>query len=62
MRSEAQKRADVKYERKVYDKVLLRLRKDKEPTRDTIAQAAAASGTSLNAYIIEAIQQKLDQE
>lgn len=62
MRSEAQKRADAKYERKAYDKVLLRLRKDKEPTRDTITQAAAARGQSLNAFIIEAIQNKIEQE
>ena len=57
----SQIKAQSKWEQKVYDKVLLRLRKDQEPTRDTIAAAAAASGESLNEYIINAVKKRLDE-
>ena len=54
-------KAHTKYESKAYDKVLLRLRKDTEPTRETITQKAEAAGMSLNAYIVEAIREKIDR-
>lgn len=59
--SRAHKEATQRYEQKAYDKVLLRLRKDTEPTRDTITAAADAAGLSLNAYILEAIKEKLEK-
>ena len=62
MRSEAKKKADAKWEQKAYDKVLLRIRKDAEPTRDTITQAADAAGLSLNGYIMQAVKEKLERE
>jgi len=55
MKTEAQKRATAKYESRAYSKILLRLRNDKEPTRDTIQAAAAAAGESVNEYIINSI-------
>lgn len=60
MKSEAKRRADQKWDAKAYDKVLLRLRKDTEPTRDTITRAAECAGMSLNAFIVEAIREKID--
>lgn len=54
-------KAHTKYESKTYDKVLLRLRKDTEPTKDTISQKAEAVGLSLNAFIVEAITEKIDR-
>ena len=60
MKSEAKRRADQKWDAKAYDKVLLRLRKDTEPTRDTITRAAEGAGMSLNAFIVEAIREKID--
>ena len=60
MKSEAKKRADQKWDAKAYDKELLRLRKDTEPTRDTITRAAECAGMSLNAFIVEAIREKID--
>jgi len=62
MRSEAKKRADSKWESKAYDKVLLRIRKDTEPTRETITAAADAVGLSLNAYIMEAVKEKMQRD
>jgi len=59
MKTEAQKRATAKFERSVYDKILLRIRKDTEPTRETITAAADAAGLSLNGYIMEAVREKL---
>lgn len=54
-------KAHTKYEAKTYDKVLLRLRKDTEPTKETITKKAEAVGLSLNAYIVEAITEKIER-
>lgn len=50
-----------RYEAKTYDKVYLRIRKDGADgvTPDQIKAAAEASGQSVNAWIIEAIRDKL---
>jgi len=57
--SEAQIRARTKYEAKVYDKVLLRLKKGE---REKITAAAKANSQSLNGYIIEAIDEKMQRD
>ena len=57
--SRAHIEATTRYEHKAYDKVTLRLRKDTEPTRDTITAAADAAGMSLNAYVLEAVKEKM---
>ena len=57
--SRAHIEATTRYEHKAYDKITVRLRKDTEPTRDTITAAADAAGMSLNAYIIEAVKDKM---
>ena len=51
----------ARYEAKAYDKMLLRIRKDGADgvTKDQIAAAAQASGQSINAWIIDAIKDKL---
>jgi len=65
MVSAAQKRATTKYENKVYDKILLRIRKDRpDPSglsRDSIQTAADAEGKSINAYILEAVSEKMNK-
>ena len=50
-----------RYEAKTYDKTYLRIRKDGTDgaTLDQIRAAAAAAGQSVNAWIIEAIRDKL---
>ena len=62
MPSKAQIKAQSKWEAKVYDKILLRIRKDTEPTRETITAAAAEAGESLNEFILNAIKQRLSGE
>lgn len=61
-KTDAQKRANAKYESKAYSKVLLRLRNDKEPTRDTIAACAHACGESLNEYILKAVIARMEKQ
>jgi len=58
----SQIKATGKYERNNYDKVLLRIRKDTEPTRETITAAADAVGLSLNAYIMQAVKEKMERD
>ena len=60
MPTQAQVKAQSKWENKVYNKVLLRLRKDTEPTRETITEAATAAGMSLNAYVLDAVKEKMN--
>ena len=62
MTTPAHIKATGKYEKKTYDKVLLRIRKDTEPTRETITAAADAVGLSLNAYIMEAVKEKIRKD
>ena len=59
--SKAQVKAVGRYETKTYDKVLLRLRKDTEPTRETIQKAADAAGMSINAFILSAVSDKINK-
>lgn len=57
--SQAQNRATQKYIRGNYDQIAVRLRKDTQPTRETLTKAAEAAGMSVNAYIMEAITDKM---
>lgn len=59
MPSPAQVKAQSKWESKTYDKVLLRIKRDGELTRETIQKAAEKENLSLNAYILEAIEEKI---
>lgn len=59
MPTPAQVRAQTKWEAKAYDKILLRIRKDGELTRDEIQKAADVSGKSLNSFILDAVQEKI---
>jgi uncharacterized protein (DUF1778 family) len=54
-------RATTKYEAKAYDKILLRIRKDGELTKDTIQMAADQAGQSLNSYILDALKEKMSK-
>ena len=62
-KSAAAIRANTKFENKAYDKILLRLRKDRpDPSglsRETIQAAADAAGMSLNGFILQAVAEKM---
>lgn len=61
--SKAQLKAKQKFETKVYDKILVRIRKDRlDPSglsRESIQAAADAAGMSLNGYILQAVSEKM---
>ena len=57
--SEAQRRASIKWERENNEKITVKLRIGSDPSKDQIKAAAQASGQSVNAWIIEAIRDKL---
>ena len=58
--SQAQIKAQSKWESKVYEKILLRLRSDGDLTRADIQQAADQDGKSLNQYILDAVKEKMN--
>lgn len=66
MVSEAQKRATSKFESKAYDKILLRIRKDRPDesglSRESIQAAADAEGLSINSYILKAISAYMNKQ
>ena len=51
-----------RYESKVYDKVLLRMRKDSETSKDAVQGAAEAAGQSLQGYILQAVRDRMERE
>lgn len=57
--SKAQQRAVQKYVKNNYDRVVLTLPKGK---RDEIKQYAEMSDKSMNAYIMQAIEEKISRE
>ena len=60
MVKKSQKKATTKYENKVYSKVCIRIREDRdEITRDEITAAASAAGESLNEYILNAVKLRM---
>lgn len=57
--SAAQIRATTKFEHNAYDKITVRIRKDRPDSsglsRESIQAAADAEGISINAYILKAV-------
>lgn len=58
-KTEAQKRANNKFEHNAYDKTTIRTRKDGDFTRKDMQRAADAKGESLNQYILKAVQMRM---
>ena len=58
--TEAHKRASKKYNQNNYDSITIRTRKTGDTSRAAINEAAAAVGMSLNAFIEEAIREKIN--
>lgn len=51
-----------RYNAKVYDRVALRLRKDRPTNKAAALEAAAEAGESLNEYVEKAIAQRMERE
>jgi len=62
--SEAQKKATTKFEHSNYKKICLRLpaTAGSSALYDRIAAAADRAGKSLNGYILEAVQEKMQKD
>ena len=54
--------AQNRYIKKAYDRVNLVLRKDTEPTKEQVQAAADAANESLNAYIVQAIAERIQRD
>lgn len=56
---EAQRRASLKWERENNEKITVKFRRGADPSKEQIKHAAEQAGLSVNAWIIEAIRDKL---
>lgn len=55
-------RAHTKYEKKAYQNIRVRIRKDDaELTLEAIQEAADNAGLSMNAYVVQAIKEKMNK-
>ncbi len=57
--TEAQRRASLKWEKANNQKITVKLRIGRDPSKEEITAAAKAAGMSVNAWILEAIIDKL---
>ena len=53
------KKSVAKYVQKTYDRVVVQVRK---PGRDAIKAAASVSGQSVNAYVLQAVRERMERE
>lgn len=58
--SEQSKKYAIKYVSSNYDRVLVKIRKDAEITRESMKAAADQAGESLNGYILEAVRRRME--
>jgi len=54
--------ATGRYEKKAYDKILLRLRKDADLNSDVIRTHAEARGESVNGFILRSITETIERD
>jgi predicted HicB family RNase H-like nuclease len=57
--SKAQQKSVAKYESKVYDKILVRVPKGH---RDDIQAHASEAGQSVNGYVVQAVDERIERE
>ena len=55
--SKAQIRANARYDKKTYDNVLVKIRKDSDLTLAMIKEYASARGESTNGFIVRTIRE-----
>lgn len=63
MATEARIRANAKYEKKAYQNIRVRIRQDDpEISLESLQSAADAAGQSVNAYVIQAIKDRMSKK
>lgn len=60
--SEAKRRADARYDKKTYDHVLVKIRKDSDLTLAMIKEHALARSESTNGFIVRAIREAVERD
>lgn len=60
--SKAHMEATGRYEKKAYDKILLRIRKDADLNADAIRAYAASRGESVNAFLLRAVAETVKRD
>ena len=60
--SQAKYRADARYDKKTYDHVLIKIRKDAKLTLAMIKEHASAREESTNGFIIRAIRETVERD
>ena len=58
--SEARKKANAKYNAKVYEQIQIRVRKDDEINKAVITKNADRVNESVNEYIVKSIKQRIE--
>ena len=60
--SEAKRRANARYDRKTYDNVLVKIRKDSDLALAMIKEHAETMGESTNGFIARAIKEAIERD
>lgn len=60
--SEAQARANAKYDKKTYDRILLKIRKDTKINGDFIRAHATEQGESMNGFLLRAVTETIERD
>ena len=60
--SKAKAKADAKFEKKAYDHLHLRMRKDAAINGDYLREYAESQGYSVNSFILKAIEEKIARD
>ena len=60
--SKAKYKADARYDKKTYDHVLVKIRKDSELTLLMVKEHALARGESTNGFIVRAIRETVERD
>lgn len=60
--TEAQRKASVKWEEKHYDRMSIGMLRGSDVDKAAIQAAAAAAGMSANAYILQAVREKMERD
>lgn len=60
--SKAQIKANARYDKKTYDNVLVKIRKDSDLTLAMIKEYAVVHGESTNGFIVRTIREAIERE
>ena len=60
--SKAQLEAKARYDKKTYDNVLVKIRKDSDLTLAKVKEFAASRGESTNGFIVRAIREAIENK